>query len=212
MRGSRQSPIIGRDLDLISSRSGISSDLLAYELGKQSILANFPAYLRLTMLHYFGQWSIMALKLPPVAKSVNSYVASYPKVPFDGALGDVYLRPTATVRAYVVYPVFLGAGMVTLIVGLVLLAFIARPKLGDEGPGQYLMLAAFFAATCQSYTFLISFINASTPRFLMAVYPQLVLVAVFLISALLCKSESTRRNALLSERSAPIAKLSADDA
>jgi hypothetical protein len=39
----------------------------------------------------------------------------------------------------------------------------------------------------------------------MAVYPQLILVAVFLISALLCKSEGTRKNLPLSGQSAPTA-------
>jgi hypothetical protein len=191
--GAAHFSVFGRDLELISSRSGVPGDVLAYELGKQSILANFPSYLRLSLLHYLGQWSIMVLKLPPVAQAVNSYVASYLKVPLDGVVGDVYLRPTASVRAYAVYPAFLSAGIVTLVVGLALIVFIVRPVLGDKGRAQYLMLAAFFAVTCQSYTFLISLINASTPRFLMAVYPQLVLVAVFLVSAFLCKPESIRK-------------------
>ena len=155
-----QFSVFGRDLELISSQSGVPSDVLAYELGKQSILANIPSYLRLSMLHYLGQWSIMALKLPPTAEAINRYVASYPKVPLDGVLGDVILRPTASVRAYFVYPAFVGAGIVTLVAGLALVAFMVRPGLGDETRAQYLMLAAFFAATCHSYTLLISFINA----------------------------------------------------
>ena len=183
----------GRDMELISLRSGVSGGVLAYELGKQSILANFPGYLRLSLLHYLGQWSIMALKLPPTAHAMNSFVASYPKVPLDGVLGDAFLRPTASLQAYVVYPVFLGAGMITFVLGIALIVFIVRPALGDEMPGQYLMLAAFFAATCHSYTLLISFINVSTPRFLMAVYPQLVMVVIFLVSAFLCRSSSARR-------------------
>src|SRR5262245_1172132 len=200
-----QFSVIGRDLELISSQSGVSGDVLAYELGKQSILANIPSYLRLSMLHYLGQWSIMALKLPPTAEAINRYVASYPNVPLDGVLGDVILRPTASVRAYFVYPAFVGAGIVTFVAGLALVAFMVRPGLGDEARGQYLMLAAFFAATCQSYTLLISFINLSTPRYLMAVYPQLVLVAVFLISAFLCKPENTRKHAPPSGQPASIA-------
>jgi hypothetical protein len=200
-----QFSVFGRDLELISSQSGVPSDVLAYELGKQSILANIPSYLRLSMLHYLGQWSIMALKLPPTAEAINRYVASYPKVPLDGVLGDVILRPTASVRAYFVYPAFVGVGIVTLVAGLALVAFMVRPGLGDETRAQYLMLAAFFAATCHSYTLLISFINVATPRYLMAVYPQLILVAVFLISALLCKSEGTRKNLPLSGQSAPTA-------
>jgi hypothetical protein len=207
-----QFSVFGRDLEVVSAQSGVPGDVLAYELGKQSILADFPSYLRLSMVHYIGQWSIMAIKVPPIAEAVNTYVASYPKVPLDGVLGDVILRPTASARAYVVYPAFLAAGVVTIVAGLALVVFMVRPELGDEARGQYLMLAAFFAATCQSYTLLISFINVATPRYLMAVYPQLVLVAVFLISAFLYKSQSARRNVPFSGRSAPIARLSADKA
>jgi hypothetical protein len=47
----------------------------------------------------------------------------------DGVLGDVMLRPTASARAYFVYPTFLGVGMVTLVAGFVLVAFTFVPDL-----------------------------------------------------------------------------------
>ena len=59
-----------------------------------------------------------------------------------------------------------------------------KPRLGDTPPGQYLMLAAFFAATCHVSMIGISMINLSTPRFLMAIYPQLLLSGLFLAMAL----------------------------
>src|SRR5262245_9631254 len=115
------------EVEAISRRFGLRGDALAYELAKQSILADIPGYLRLSLLHYLGQWSIMALKLPPTAATVNRYVASYPQVPLESVLGDVYLRPTPSLRAYVAYPAFLAAGIVTFVLGLALVAFLIRP-------------------------------------------------------------------------------------
>jgi hypothetical protein len=111
---------------------------------------------------------------------VNDYVAAYPKVPFDGVLGDVFLRPTASYRSIVEYPAFMIAG----VLALALIAFLIRPALGDAAQSQYLMLAAFFATVCQSNLLLISLINVSTPRFLMAVYPRLVVALIFMLLAL----------------------------
>jgi len=185
--GAAQFSIVNHDVVTISLQFGVLDEILIHELAKQSILANVSGYLRLSLLHYLGQWSIMPLKLPPTAAAVNNYVASYPGVPLDGLLADVFLRPTPSPRAYVVYPAFLAAGAVTLVLGLALIAFVLRPSLGDSGPGRYLMLAAFFAASCHVYTLLVSFINVSTPRFLMAVYPQLLMAALFLTLAFLCK-------------------------
>ena len=82
-----------------------------------------------------------------------------------------------------------------VVLGLVLIAFIIRPRLGHCGRAQYIMLAAFFAATCHVYTLSVSFINVSTPRFLMAVYPQLVLVAVLVLSGFFRRTESFQSSA-----------------
>ncbi len=55
--------------------------------------------------------------------------------------------------------------------------------------GFYLGIASFLSAMCQCYTFFISFINEWTPRFLMAVIPQIEIVALCLTMIVLhrCK-------------------------
>ena len=95
----------------------------------------------------------------------------------------VFLHPPVSWRSIVVYPAFLIAGLVSLVLTFVLIAFLLHPSLGDRGTGQDIMIAAVFAATCHVYTLAISFINVSTPRFLMSVYPQLVMAVLFLILA-----------------------------
>src|SRR5262249_13623672 len=84
------------DVEVLSRQFGIPQETLAYELGRQSILGNVAGYLRLSLVHYVGQWSIMALKLPPTAAAINDYAARYPKQPLEGLLGDVFLRPVGS--------------------------------------------------------------------------------------------------------------------
>jgi hypothetical protein len=76
----------------------------------------------------------------------------------------------------------LAAGIVTLGLSVALLVFLCRPDLGERH--QFLLLAGYFAATAQVHTLLISFVNVSTPRFLMAVYPQILLAGMFLVMVL----------------------------
>ena len=162
-------------------------DVLRTELGMQAIRDNIPGYIRLSLIHYIGQWSIMALKFPPTARSINDYVTGYPRVPLADKLDDLYLHPQASHIAVVVYPALLFAGVLTLAVGLLLPIFVVRRFVGD-GPLRYVMIAAFFAATAHVYTLLISFMNVSTPRYLIAVYPQILLVGLFLLLAAMRRS------------------------
>ena len=53
----------------------------------------------------------------------------------------------------------------------------------DNLRAHNLMVAAWFAALCHSSVLLISMINVSTPRFLMMVYPHILLTALFLARA-----------------------------
>ncbi len=166
-----------------SDRTGLSPNELRSALGMQSILGNIPGYIKISLIHYLGQWSITALRFPPVARTMNAYVATHP-VPMREALTDVILHPTPARSSLAAYPAFLIAGVATFVLGLGLIAFIVRPSMADASrPRHDLMLACFFAATAQSYTLLISLINVSTPRFLMAVYPDILLAALFSIMA-----------------------------
>jgi hypothetical protein len=179
-----QGQVILNELAEWSGRTGLSVEVLTTELGKQAILKNLPTYIRLTFTHYLGQWSVTALTFPPASRVVNEYTNTS-GIPLQGIIADSTVHPPASLRSYIVYPAFAIAGGVTVILSLMLIAFIVRPRLGDHGPIHRLMLAGFFAATAQVYTLLISFINLSTPRFLMAVYPNIVLSGLFLLLAVM---------------------------
>ncbi len=167
-----------------AAQLGIPAADLKIELGRQIIINDIPGYLRLTLIHTIGQWSVKALTFPPAARAVNRYVDSLANPPFARLFNEVVLHPPASASAIVVYPAFMLAGLISLLLSVVLLVFLVQPRLGDTPPGQYLMLAAFFAATCHVSMIGISMINLSTPRFLMAIYPQLLLSGLFLAMAL----------------------------
>ena len=193
-----QYQVLNEEIALISAQTGVPADVLRTELGIQAIRDNILGYARLSLIHYVGQWSIMALKFPPTSKSINAYVADYSQVPLADKIDDLYLHPPPSRIAIVVYPALLFAGVLTLAVSLLLPIFVVRRFVGD-GPLRYVMIAAFFAATAHVYTLLISFMNVSTPRYLIAVYPQILLVGLFLLLAamrrLTCGSTGSTRHA-----------------
>jgi hypothetical protein len=198
--GAGQFVAFGGEVAEAAKRSHVAADELRTELGVQSILQNIPGWLRLTFIHDIGQWSITAVKFPPTARALNAYVAAYPKVPLEDTFNPELLRPTPATRSWPVYPAFFIAGAVTLVLAVFLACFLARPALGDGGRGRLLMLACFFAATAHVYTLLISAINVSTPRFLMAVYPQIVLAGIFLLLAIIPRLASFAQNSAPLER------------
>ena len=179
-----QFQVINKDLASIAVQSGVSEDYLREELGKQAIRSNIGGYATLTLTHYFGQWSIAALTFPPTARAVNDFSSSLPKVPLIEEIGPTPFFPVASLKSVVVYPGFLIAGAVTLVLSLFLLRYLWRPTTADVVWHNDLMIAAFFALTCHSSMFLISLINVSTPRFLMMVYPHILLAALFMLRAL----------------------------
>lgn len=175
--------ILNDEILKMSSKTGVPGDIFRIELGLQAIRDNVPGYIRLSLIYYFGQWSMMALRFPPTSKTVNAYVASYPKVPLADKVDALYLRPPASRIAILIYPLILIVGGLTLVASLLFTIFIVWPSLGDTGYKHDLLLASFFAATVQIYTLLISFMNVPTPRYLIAVYPQIFLVSIFLFLA-----------------------------
>jgi hypothetical protein len=172
------------DLVEWSKQTGVAAAALNDELSKQTILHNLSGYVRLALTHYIGEWSIAGLTFPPAALTVNRYSAAYAQIPLQSMIDKTTAYPPATLRSYIVYPGFVTAGVVTFGLSLLLIAFIVRPHLGDRGRLQYLMVACFLAAAAQIYSFAIGFTNISSTRFMMAVYPHIVLSAVFLLLAL----------------------------
>jgi len=180
---------IAGELAEAAKRENTTVDELRTELGKQITMQNIPGYLKLTLLNYFGQWSIAAQNFPPTARALAAYANANPAISLGGGLPDKFLHPSPTLVGLLVYPTFLIAGAVTLLLSFVFLIFLARPALMNGAEGFYLGLAAVLSAMCHGYTLFISLINEWTPRFLMAVIPQLEIVALCLTMILLhrCK-------------------------
>lgn len=164
-------------------------DALRTELGKQIIAQNISGYVQLMLLNYFGQWSIAAQNFPPTARALAAYAGANPAISFNGGLSYQFLHPPATKVGLLVYPAFLIAGAVTFVLSFVFLLFLARPALLNTGEGFYLGIAAFMSIMCHGYTLFVSLVNEWTPRFLMAVVPQIEIVALCLVLIILHRSK-----------------------
>jgi hypothetical protein len=162
--------------------AGAPETELRDEFGKQAILANIPGYLRLALIHYVGQWSITALTFPPTARALNEYVSRHPDVPMRSEFAAETFRPPAKPTSWVIYPAFITTGLVTLILSVMFLLYlIGRPPAVFRN--WWVFAAAFFSAMCHGQMIFVSFANLSSARYLMAVYPQICLIGVFLVMA-----------------------------
>lgn len=164
-----------------AKRENTTVDELRSELGKQITLQNISGYLQLTLLNDFGQWSVAAQNFPPTARALAAYADANPAISLNSGLPHQFLHPTPSLVGLIVYPAFLIAGAVTLLLSFVFLLFLARPALMNTPEGFYLGIAGFTSAMCHGYTLFISLIDEWTPRFLMAVIPQIEIVALCLI-------------------------------
>jgi hypothetical protein len=190
-QGEAQFYAFGADINEVAQHAGISVADLEIELGKQVVFRNLRGYLELTLVNQLGQWSVAAQNFPPIARQLAAYANANPAISFGGRIPDMFLHPRPTTAGWLVYPAFLIAGAITLGLTVVFFLFLWRPRLMESPAGFYLGLAAFFSAMCQGYTFFISLINVWTPRFLMAVIPQLEIVAMCLLLILLHRSGAT---------------------
>jgi hypothetical protein len=163
--------------------AGVPESTLRDELGKQTILANIPGFLRLALIHYFGQWSITSVTFPPTAKALNEYVARYPEIPLRSEFAEDAFRPPAKPTSWVVYPAFMMTGLVTLILTIMFLFYLAgRPLAAFQN--WWVFAAAYFSTMCQAQMIFVSLANLSSARYMMAIYPQICLIGVFLVMAL----------------------------
>lgn len=181
--GFAQYHVLGDAFEQAAQRERTSVAVLRSELGRQVIRQNLGRYLGLTLLNELGQWSVAAQNFPPIARALTSYAEAHPDMARTGNLTEAMLHPRPTLAGTIAYPAFLIAGAVTLVLALGFLAFLARPSLADSRAGFYLLIATFLSAMAHAYTLFISLANEWTPRFLMAVFPQLEIIGLCLILA-----------------------------
>lgn len=187
--GEAQFQAFDHRINEIAKREGASVPVLVTELGKQIVQQNISGYVKLVLVNQFGQWSVAAQHFPPTARLLAEYADANPAISFGGKLSYEYLHPRPSLLGLVVYPAFLFAGAVTFALSIAFFAFLWRPALMNSPEGFYFGSACFMSAMCQCYTFFISFINVWTPRFLMAVIPQIEIVALCLILIIMHRSK-----------------------
>lgn len=179
-----QFQVIDRDLAQLAAKENTTTDVLRRELGEQVIVSNPLGYLRLSLVHYLGQWSITALMFPPAARAVNSYRESVRSIPLYDVITATPFNPTPSWKSLLTYPSFMAAGLVTFFLSLLLPRYLIWPVDYDNPRHCDLMVASFFAVTCHLSMLLTSLTNVSTPRFLMMVYPHILLAGLFLMRSL----------------------------
>ncbi|AXK79072.1 hypothetical protein DW352_00165 [Pseudolabrys taiwanensis] len=183
--GLAQYSVLGTEIDQAAARAGISPAILRTELAKQVIAQNPGGYLTLTLLNEIGQWSVAAQNFPSIARALNAYADTDPAVSVGGRIPATLLHPKPSLTGVIVYPAFLAAGAVTLVLALGFFVFLARPALADNAAGFYLLIATYLSAMCHGYTLFISLVNEWTPRFLMAIFPHLEIIGICLVLSFL---------------------------
>jgi hypothetical protein len=172
------------ELNEAAARAQVTTDELRSELGRQVILQNLWGYLKLTAFTEVGQWSVAAQHFPPTAKAITAYAAANPAIFYSDRIPEEMLHPSPWRVAWVVYPGFLIAGAATLMLALMLPVLLIWRNLWVTRAGFFLGVAVFFSAMAHIYTLFISLANVWTPRFLMAVFPQLEVIALCVLLAL----------------------------
>jgi hypothetical protein len=175
-----QEYVMRREIEQASLSAGVAKQALLADLAKQIILANITGQMKLIFVQYVGQWSMASLTFPPTARAINKLVDEHPAVPLlQNDPDDIMLHPKPRSSSYFIYPAFLAAGLLTLLLALALTPFLLRPSLAEKPRLRPFFLAAFFSLMCQVYTTSLSFLNIATPRYLMALFPIICLVAIF---------------------------------
>jgi hypothetical protein len=182
--GLAQYSVLNASIERTARVTGLSEAAVRTEFARQVILQNLGGYVRLTLLNELGQWSVAAQNFPPVARALNAYADAHPAdVTAGGRVPAALVHPKASLTGLFIYPAFLAAGGVTLVLAFGFVAFLVRPSLAATPAGFYMSIACFLSAMCHSYTLFISLVNEWTPRFLMAVFPHLEIIGLCVVLA-----------------------------
>lgn len=143
------------------------------------------AFLKLTALHYGSLWTVNRLRHPDTAPALNHFLAEHRPLPFEHyalALGPdrtLTFEPSPNVR-YAQWAMT-AVGIVTGV--LALLGLVAA--IGGLRLPPTLMVAAIAALTAHAGLVLTALLAAGFTRFLLGVWPALVVAGMFAISAVI---------------------------
>jgi len=188
------------DIERAAAKEDMSAADLRSDFGKQTIQQNITGFFSLALINDLGLWSVAVRRFPPTAGAITQFLNEHAPIK-DMDMGD--LDPTQpSIIGLIAYPVFLAAGAISLVAGLSFSVFLFRPSLANTTDGFFLLLATFFGAICHCYTLFVGLVTGWDPRYLMAIYPELVLIFLCLISLALRRRRWLRpfARALNSER------------
>lgn len=180
-----QYQLLNDRIDALARQAGMSSEELRARFGRAAIAQNPGIYAELSALHYLGLWSVHALTF---FERLDGLGTTAP-LPFPEELAVGAFDDSVTPLALIVFPGFLGLGMIVL--GLTLLGLVCLPprllRWRALRLDAYLLLALALSLTLFVQGNLVStaLANVSTPRYLMASYPYAVLAALLLAAWLL---------------------------
>lgn len=173
--------VLGDEMASLAAEAGIPVPELRKEFAKQVMLQNPSGFIRLSLLHYVGYWSLVAPNFPPFARAIDEYSKSLDQIPLAEYVKEEIYRPKASLFSIPNFLPAVIAGVVTFLLSLYLVWLLATGRYDQSSRLTYLSLAAFFGAMCQIYILTISLITAAQPRYFMAIYPQLVVIAALLL-------------------------------
>ena len=136
-------------------------------------------FLRLTSLHYRSLWTVNRLRHPDTAPALNGFLAAHRPLPFEHyalALGPdrtLQFEPSPNVR-YVQWAI----SLVALLTGALAMSGIAVMILGRPLPPA-LAVAATSALAAHGGLLLTAFLAAGFTRFLLGLWPALVVSLAF---------------------------------
>ena len=144
----------------------------------QIIINNFSDYLKLSLYHYLGCWSIGS-KVRLLEKSKDE-IPKYDELKLSSGPMNIPNLKLIELAQYFFLILFFILMFFNLIFCLSLLRVIKK-KLDFE------LYSIIFLI--QGYLILICFTNVSTPRYLMAVYPMLIIVLIDFLSQIQKKNK-----------------------
>lgn len=143
------------------------------------IIANPIGYLKLAWLHYTALWLPYGVLHPTEAPVINAFIAAHRPMPFEREV-DVLkqdIRPFHT--ATVMQPVMRLLGLLTTVLTLAGLISVVVPR----ALSPTLVVALLCALAVQGAFVLVALTGVGIPRYMLAMWPALMLMLACLASA-----------------------------
>lgn len=167
-----------KELASAAKSAGVSTYEVMKRVGLARLKRASRSYLGLAWRHYRGLWSPFASVLPHSVAATKAFLRAHPALPFDGAGGALKRPPDARAIAPLGRVLF---GLIWLascaVIALGVIYFCLRRQLSRP------FATAFFLSVMINGNFLLVALTAvAIPRYTLAMWPVMVLFALYLAS------------------------------